>query len=165
LSSTTILKANPEIRNPDNLYAGQTVNIPAQAYTIKSDDTLEAISERLNISLASLEGLNPELQDPNFLVPSEILKVPASHLREPLAYIVEPRDTLWSIANKFEIALAELDNANPQIENKNLISVGQIIRVPVYLPSQSDATFKQKCNACEKAAAPTGARFPWRARA
>ena len=155
-----VLRANPDIKNAGAIYAGQTINIPAQAYTIKTGDTLQLISSHLNISQTSLEGLNPQLQDPNYLEPSEILKVPVFKANEPFLYTVGPRETLWSIAQKFSIALAELEKANQDIENKNLIYQGQIIRVPIYLPSQGEGVMRQRCNACEKTPTPTGAKFP-----
>jgi len=46
------------------------------------------------------------------------------------AYTVMPGDTMWGIANKFEIKISDLMAANPQITNSNLIFSGQIINIP-----------------------------------
>lgn len=143
-----ILSANPKIKNPDNIYPGQYINIPAQGYVVKAGDSFEAIAEGFNISFSALEGLNPQVQDPDFISPNEILKIPASNLKEPFVYTVQARDTLWNIASKHGISLSELEDENPQIVDKNLISVGQILKIPVYLPSQGSPVLKEKCESC-----------------
>lgn len=45
-------------------------------------------------------------------------------------YIVKPNDTLFLIAKEFDVPLAQLINANPQIANPNLIHEGQTIIIP-----------------------------------
>lgn len=39
-------------------------------------------------------------------------------------------DTLWKIANKYQVGLSEIKSANPQIKNFDLIYPGQTINVP-----------------------------------
>ena len=38
-------------------------------------------------------------------------------------------DTLWAIAKRYDVKLAELIALNPQIKNPNLIRVGDEVRV------------------------------------
>jgi LysM repeat protein len=45
-------------------------------------------------------------------------------------YVVKPNDTLFLIAKEFDVPLAQLIKANPQIENPNLIYEGQTIIIP-----------------------------------
>jgi LysM domain-containing protein len=45
-------------------------------------------------------------------------------------YVVVSGDTLWGIATKEGVSLPALIKENPQIKNKNLIRVGQPIRIP-----------------------------------
>lgn len=45
-------------------------------------------------------------------------------------YIVKPNDTLFLIAKEFNVPLAQLIEANPQITNPNLIHEGQTIMIP-----------------------------------
>lgn len=52
-------------------------------------------------------------------------------------YIVKPNDTLFLIAKEFNVPLAQLIEANPQIENPNIIEIGQIITIPT-LPAVPD---------------------------
>lgn len=45
-------------------------------------------------------------------------------------YIVKPNDTLYLIAKQFDVPLAQLIKANPQIKNPNRIDIGQTIIIP-----------------------------------
>jgi spore coat assembly protein SafA len=45
-------------------------------------------------------------------------------------YIVQPGDTLTGIAEKFGISLADLEKANPQIPNPDLIFPGEVVHIP-----------------------------------
>ncbi|HPD02076.1 MAG TPA: CAP domain-containing protein [Eubacteriales bacterium] len=52
-------------------------------------------------------------------------------------YKVQPGDSMWKIAVRFEIGLSELIKANPQIKNAALIYVGQVINIPEGAPLKS----------------------------
>ncbi|HEY8390278.1 MAG TPA: SafA/ExsA family spore coat assembly protein [Clostridia bacterium] len=52
----------------------------------------------------------------------------------PTTYTVVSGDSMWKIAVKYEIGLAELKAANPQIKNPALIYVGQKINIPEAAP-------------------------------
>lgn len=45
-------------------------------------------------------------------------------------HIVVSGDSLWKIANKYQIGLSEIKTANPQIKNYDLIYPGQTINIP-----------------------------------
>lgn len=45
-------------------------------------------------------------------------------------YIVRKGDTLWGIAKRYDVALAALIAANPQVKNPNLIYPGDRVRIP-----------------------------------
>lgn len=46
-------------------------------------------------------------------------------------YIVQPGDSMWKIAVKYQIGLSEIIEANPQISNPNLIYPNQRIHIPL----------------------------------
>jgi hypothetical protein len=50
-------------------------------------------------------------------------------------YTVRARDTVFSIANRFGVTVADILAANPQIVNPNIIFVGQIICIPSKTPT------------------------------
>lgn len=53
------------------------------------------------------------------------------------SYTVQPGDSLWKIAVRYEIGISELIAANPQIKNAALIYVGQKITIPNATPLKS----------------------------
>ncbi|MDR1531176.1 MAG: CAP domain-containing protein [Clostridiales bacterium] len=52
-------------------------------------------------------------------------------------YRVQPGDTLWKIAMKYQITVYDLINANPQLRDANVIYINQVITVPVPSGRQS----------------------------
>jgi len=49
---------------------------------------------------------------------------------QSITYTVQPGDTMWKIAVKYQIGVSEIIAANTQIKNPNLIYPGQKITVP-----------------------------------
>ena len=47
-----------------------------------------------------------------------------------VSHTVVSGDSLWKIANRYQVGLSELKAANPQIKNYDLIYPGQVITVP-----------------------------------
>lgn len=45
-------------------------------------------------------------------------------------YTVQPGDSLWKIAVRFQVGLSEIISANPQFRNPNLIYPGQRVTIP-----------------------------------
>ena len=45
-------------------------------------------------------------------------------------YTVKRGDTLWGIANTYDVTLTALLNVNPQIKNPNRIAVGERVTLP-----------------------------------
>lgn len=66
-------------------------------------------------------------------------------------YTVKPNDTLYSIAKEFNVPLAQLIKANPQIENPNLIYEGQTVMIPDLpaVPAQLSAIESNALNIIE----------------
>jgi len=62
------------------------------------------------------------------LIPA--LAAPAAVSAQDATYTVQPGDSLWKIAVKYEIGLSELIEANKQIKNPALIYPGDKIYVP-----------------------------------
>lgn len=58
------------------------------------------------------------------ILPVLILNVSAA------THTVASGDTLWKIANRYEVGLSEIKSANPQIKNFDLIYPGQSINIP-----------------------------------
>ncbi|WP_240675931.1 SafA/ExsA family spore coat assembly protein [Ammoniphilus sp. CFH 90114] len=47
-------------------------------------------------------------------------------------YTVQPGDSMWKVAIRFEVGVTEIMKSNPQITNPNLIYPGQKLQIPQY---------------------------------
>jgi len=135
-----ILAANPEITNPNRIYAGQHVKVyvgpvtpppttppPAsgQVYYVRKGDTLRNIASRMSTTVDELLKYNPQILNPNLIYVGQAIAIPPT----ASTYIVQPGDTLRIIANKFGTTVDYLLALNPNITNANLIYVGQVVNV------------------------------------
>lgn len=98
-------------------------------YTVQSGDSMATIANHFGISLSALEAANPQISNPNLIYPGEIIHIPNGNQPQGRVYIVQPGDTLSSIAAKFGESLGAVEAKNPQISNPNNIYPGQHINV------------------------------------
>lgn len=129
-----------EIKNVNNLTSnaltvGQRLIIPiekeqedAGIYTVKSGDSLYAIANKFNTTIAELMNLN-NLTSTALTVGQQI-KLPGKKEEDIITneYIVKSGDTLYKIANTYNLSVADLINAN-NLTNNNL-SIGQKLIIP-----------------------------------
>jgi uncharacterized YkwD family protein/spore coat assembly protein SafA len=54
-----------------------------------------------------------------------------AHGQGTTTYIVQPGDSLWKIAVRYQVGLSEIIEANPQFSNPHLIYPGQKVYVPI----------------------------------
>lgn len=59
----------------------------------------------------------------------EIVPEAITYYEEALVYQVQPGDTLSEISYYFEISIQEILEMNPEIEDEDIIYVGQIVRI------------------------------------
>ena len=96
-------------------------------YTIKAGDTLYNIAQKNNTTIEDLVRLNG-LTRPNDLAIGQNIFIP--DMSKQSTYTVVAGDTMYKIAQRFNIPLKDLINSNPNIPNPNIINIGQVINIP-----------------------------------
>jgi peptidoglycan endopeptidase LytE len=76
-SVDAILKVNPQITNPNLIYVGQAISIPAgvSTYAVQRGDTLRIIANKFGTTMDSLLVLNPNIKNPNLIYVGQIVRV------------------------------------------------------------------------------------------
>lgn len=108
-------------------------------YTVIPGDTLWGIASKHGISLEQLLAVNPQITNPNFIIPGQIVYIPNGSVNMT-TYTINPGDTMWGIASNYGIGLNQLINANPQVTNPNFIIPGQTINIPSTTPKPTTPT-------------------------
>ncbi|CAM5215746.1 Spore germination protein YaaH OS=Ureibacillus acetophenoni OX=614649 GN=SAMN05877842_106169 PE=4 SV=1 [Ureibacillus acetophenoni] len=131
-----------------------TPTYSSSTYTVKSGDTLWKIATNNNMSVSELKSLNNLTSDQitvgQKLLLSEPVEVPTPQSEQPVVivtpsqpttqqadgetYIVKAGDTLWKIANMFNITTNELKEWNGLTSDS--IYVGQVLKVKQPSPNQ-----------------------------
>lgn len=135
-----------QITNPNLIYVGQVLIIPAagttvppivRTYVIVRGDTLTTIAERFGTTIEAIVSVN-NITRGSRLFPGQVLNIPAGSVAPaPITpprytgshYVVRPGDTLSRIAAHFRVNMYDLAEANG-ILNLNHIYVGQYLLIP-----------------------------------
>lgn len=98
-----------------------------EIYIVKKGDSLWKIANKYNTTVEKLKSAN-NLKT-NILSVGQKLVIPSISVSPEVSdtYIVQKGDSLWSIANKFNMTVSELKNLN-NLTN-NLLSIGQVLKI------------------------------------
>lgn len=146
VSVQAIINANPGI-NPNNLQIGQRICIPGALppplppcpngfyYTIVPGDTLFLLAQRFNVTVQAIMMANPGI-DPNNLRVGQIICIPRPVTPVPpcpngFYYSIRQGDTIFLLAQRFNVSVQAIINANPGIDPNNL-RIGQLICIPTF---------------------------------
>jgi LysM repeat protein len=131
-------KATPALTQTEKQVLGVTseANPPAPEpqfteYIVKNGDTLFNISQKYNLRWDSIAQIN-SLSEPYVLHAGQSLKIPqatTSAVPDKI-YTIKPNDTLVSIAKQFNITVDDIIAVNPNLQKSDLITVGQVIKLP-----------------------------------
>lgn len=98
-----------------------------EIYTVKKGDSLWKIANKYNTTVEKLKSAN-NLKTITLSVGQKLV-IPSISVSPEVSdtYIVQKGDSLWSIANKFNMTVSELKNLN-NLTN-NLLSIGQVLKI------------------------------------
>ncbi len=114
-------------------------------YIIQPGDTLFSIARRFGTTVSELAEANG-IVNTSAIFWGQRLVIPADEATDPTpadvtqtitptptattTYVVQPGDTLYRIAVRFQTTITDLRRLNPEIQNSNLVYVNQRIVVP-----------------------------------
>lgn len=90
ISLWSLIAANPQIPDPNWIYAGMTIHIPSTSwapyypslpppasntYIVQHGDTLRIIAARFGTTWQSIAALNPQLWNPNLIYPGQVIRI------------------------------------------------------------------------------------------
>ena len=109
-------------------------NVNENFVIVQTGDTLSRIAEKYNTSYTYLAQIN-NIENPNLIYVGEKINIPNSNINtvrdtSHILYIVKSGDTLSGISLKYDVSINTLVSLN-DIQNPNLIYVGEILRIPV----------------------------------
>lgn len=72
-----ILKVNPQITNPNLIFVGQAITIPADVstYQVQKGDTLRIIANKFGTTVDALLALNPNIWNANLIYAGQVIRV------------------------------------------------------------------------------------------
>lgn len=95
-------------------------------YIVKKGDSLYSIARRNNMTVDELKSLNNLTS--NILSIGQKLIISMGSNVPNNVYVVKKGDTLWSIANNFNVSVNDLKNANNK--SNNSLSIGEQLIIP-----------------------------------
>jgi LysM repeat protein len=143
----------------------------ADSITVKSGDTLNAISRQTGVSVAQLASLN-NISNPNMIFVGQQLKTTGNAAAassntatatpttsSASSYTVKSGDTLNAVARQTGVSVARLASLN-NISNVNVISVGQVLKLDgAATPQASAPVAKAQVRTAAPAAAPQASGY------
>lgn len=130
------------------LSIGQVLIIPTGTedyilYKVVSGDSLYSIAKKYGITMQEIMDFNN--LGSTILTVGQVLKIPVAYEEEipstsEVTYTVKSGDNLYSIARKYNVTVSDLMNYNNL--TSNLLSIGQVIRIPINTSSSTAYTVK-----------------------
>ncbi|MEM8508312.1 MAG: LysM peptidoglycan-binding domain-containing protein [Bacteroidota bacterium] len=133
---------NGTARNPNTVsketevVEEQIAPIGFTRHRVRKRETLFGLTQKYEITEEQLKRYNTELYSEPLKkgMVLQIPKFPEIEEEKPLdfeSYRVQPKETRWSIANKYGITVDSLLALNPELpENSNYLAIGQELRLP-----------------------------------
>ena len=133
-----LVKLN-NIKNPNLIYAGDTLIVPTKEtmpdnddtsldtiYIVKRGDTLSQIALKFSTTVSAIARLN-NIKNVNLIYTGQRLIIPTgTNTQGKIVYQIKRGDTLWSISRRYGVPIATIVRQN-RIKNPNLIYAGNTL--------------------------------------
>jgi LysM repeat protein len=137
-AQTDTRPSQPNAASPDTVEQKKPIGF--QTHRVRRKETLFSISRRYDLPQDLIKRYNPELYSAT-LQKGMVLRIPVYPVgQEPMGetgaeavdtYVVQPRETRWSIAHRYGITVDSLLQLNPELpENTSYLAAGQELKVP-----------------------------------
>ena len=135
------------IRDRNNLIIGQALKLPSpltpeNTYTVKSGDSLYKIAQKYNTTVDEIKRLNNLTS--NILSVGQVLKLPTTSSETPSSntvdYTVKSGDSLYKIANQYNVTVDAIKRANNL--TTNTLQIGEVLRIPLGTSRETTYTVK-----------------------
>lgn len=122
-----VVKAVTEYKNLPYSTSGQ---IPSgtNLYTVKAGDTLYSIANRYNTTVNDIKRLNGLTSDILRIGQQLLITEGMMPSDQTVVYVVQPGDTLYSIASRYNTTVNDIKNLNNL--SSNLLSIGMQLLIP-----------------------------------
>ena len=150
---------------------GQVLKIDEEhIHHVVKGDTLSEIAEMYGTSVGELLKLNKEIVDANLIYIGDTIRyatdsspyVPPSadeEVHKPDSYVVQYGDSLYKIAKEHGLSVNYLLSINPEIKNKNFLTVGQTISLSGTPVKSSESGTSNSADSGNGIAQPSGSNY------
>ncbi|MBR5329407.1 MAG: LysM peptidoglycan-binding domain-containing protein [Firmicutes bacterium] len=129
LNLDVLKAANPQIGEGETLKPGMQLYLPG-FHHVKNGDTLSGIAKSYGVALRDLIAVNPALGDADRIAVGEKIAIPRRENGDIAQYAVKQGDTLYKIAQKYNISASAIMAANHDVISSDLIYPCQLLRIP-----------------------------------
>jgi LysM repeat protein len=111
-------------------------------HKVEAKETLYSIARKYNVTVDEIKNANEDLTadlkiGQTILVPSRFQ--PAATNARNLSHTIDKGETLYSIARKYKVTVADIKKANPEIINAD-IQPGQVLVIPTEAKEEKDVS-------------------------
>ena len=118
---------------------GDNSDVTENEYIVKSGDTLYSIAREYGVSIDDIKKINNLIN--NSLIIGQRLIIPTpTIISNDINYTVQKGDTLYKIANQYNVSQQDIMKLNNL--TSNLLSIGQTIKIPSNIDNTSTYTVK-----------------------
>lgn len=99
---------------------------PRETHSVRAGETLFGIARLHGADVDAIKQANALSSDR--IQPGQVLAIPGA--RPVRKYTVQPGDSLWELASRYDFSLEDLLASNPQVDNPGHLQIGQVLILP-----------------------------------